>query len=114
MTDAPNYNDGKWHGWNGGECPVDVESIVEGMYLRDDMPAPESPCTDRAGHFDWEYEAANTLIAFRVIKEHREPREFWLGCAGGYRHTFETPDAADTYKRQNIGAEIIHVREVIA
>ena len=22
MTDAPNYNDGLWHGWNGGECPV--------------------------------------------------------------------------------------------
>ena len=73
-----NYNDGKWHGWNGGECPVDVESIVEGMYLRDDMPAPESPCTDRAGHFDWEYEAANTLIAFRVIKEHREPKEYTI------------------------------------
>ena len=73
-----NYNDGKWHGWNGGECPVDVESIVEGMYLRDDMPAPESPYTDRAGHFDWEYEAANTLIAFRVIKEHREPKEYTI------------------------------------
>jgi len=73
-----NYNDGKWHGWNGGECPVDVESIVEGMYLRDDMPAPKSPCKDRAGHFDWKYEAANTLIAFRVVKEHREQKEYTI------------------------------------
>jgi len=75
MTD---YNDGKWHGWNGGECPVDVDTIVEGMYLRNDMPAPESPCKDRAGHFDWEYEAANTLIAFRVVKEYREPKEYTI------------------------------------
>ena len=73
-----NYNDGKWHGWNGGECPVDVDTIVEGMYLRNDMPAPESPVTDRAGHFDWEYEAANTLIAFRVVKEHREQKEYTI------------------------------------
>ncbi len=24
-----NYNDGKWHGWNGGECPVHPDSEVE-------------------------------------------------------------------------------------
>ena len=23
------YNDGKWHGWNGGECPVHPETEVE-------------------------------------------------------------------------------------
>lgn len=26
MTD---YNDGKWHGWNGGECPVHPDAVVE-------------------------------------------------------------------------------------
>ncbi len=30
MTD---YNDGKWHGWNGGECPVDPESIIDVHYI---------------------------------------------------------------------------------
>ena len=23
-----NYNDGRWHGWNGGECPVHPETVV--------------------------------------------------------------------------------------
>lgn len=72
-----NYNDGKWHGWNGGECPVHPCSMVEGMYLRDGDPAPESPITDDAYDFDWCYDGKNRLIAFRVIKEHKEPREFW-------------------------------------
>lgn len=74
MTD---YNNGKWHGWNGGECPVNDDSIVEGMYLRGGAPAPESPVTDRAAHFDWDLKNANTLIAFRVVKAYREPRTFW-------------------------------------
>lgn len=117
MTDKPNYNDGNWHGWNGGECPVDVDTIVEGMYLRGDMPAPESPVTDRAGHFDWEYEAANTLIAFRVIKEHREPRAIWvLG-----QHNFDTEEKATAFRgqleRENPGRgfaswPVTHFREV--
>ena len=27
-TPEPNYNDGRWHGWNGGECPVHPETVV--------------------------------------------------------------------------------------
>lgn len=30
MTD---YNDGKWHGWNGGECPVDPASVIDVHYV---------------------------------------------------------------------------------
>ena len=29
MTD---YNDGKWHGWNGGECPVHPGSVVSVVF----------------------------------------------------------------------------------
>ena len=43
MTDAPNYNDGLWHGWNGGECPVAKGpwSVVRGE--GDVVWAPKTP-----------------------------------------------------------------------
>ena len=64
-----NYNDGLWHGWNGGECPVHPEAVVE-VLLR-------SGCEDGpANVVDWDHKY-DPVIAFRVIKEHKEPREFW-------------------------------------
>lgn len=70
MTD---YNDGKWHGWNGGECPVHRESAVEMMTLDGESE------TGDAGSLDWEStESAWSIIAFRVVKQHREPREAWM------------------------------------
>lgn len=64
---STNYNDGKWHGWNGGECPVHPETVVKGFM--------SYPChfTGQAGFMDWSH-----IKQFRVIKEHREPREWWL------------------------------------
>ena len=39
MTD---YNDGKWHGWNGGECPVHPESELkvwfQSGFLQENIP----------------------------------------------------------------------------
>ena len=103
MTD---YNDGNWHGWNGGECPVHPKSEVEGIYLDDDGDTTdESPVSDVAVKFDWLYEASFKLIAFRVVKEYREPREFWI--VGAY--AFESPHEAKTAYP---GCAPIHVREV--
>ena len=66
-----NYNDGKWHGWNGGECPVHPETVVEVQYNRRE--------THTAKKFVWSHSLSNAdIVAFRVIKEHREPREWWL------------------------------------
>ena len=31
VIDMTGYNDGKWHGWNGGECPVHPKSRVQGL-----------------------------------------------------------------------------------
>ena len=31
------YNDGKWHGWNGGECPVHPKTVVDYLWLYDDF-----------------------------------------------------------------------------
>jgi hypothetical protein len=72
MTD---YNDGKWHGWNGGECPVHPRSTVEPIWLEGRQGKGslilEAERVSWGGKFD-------VPVAFRVIKEHREPRKWWL------------------------------------
>ena len=67
-----NYNDGKWHGWNGGECPLHPETqgefvFSDGSILR----------TKTAGEWEWD-DVFLPIIAFRVTKEYKEPREFWV------------------------------------
>ncbi|SEN50496.1 hypothetical protein SAMN04489859_100890 [Paracoccus alcaliphilus] len=71
MTD---YNDGRWHGWNGGECPVHPETLVEIVYFEEGITHNEALCK----YCDFSDEADLPIIAFRVVKEHREPREWWI------------------------------------
>lgn len=66
------YNDGNWHGWNGGECPVHRRSEVECSYT------DRKSITSSAGSFPWDATNSDRPAAFRVIKQHREPREVWL------------------------------------
>lgn len=66
-----NYNDGKWHGWNGGECPVHPETVLE--VVLDDGSLVKGEFANR-----WFWGVDSTcIIALRVIKDRREPREFW-------------------------------------
>ena len=97
MTD---YNDGKWHGWNGSaECPVHHLSEVQVGGETDKVwPAK------RAGHdVAW-----SNVIVFRVTKAHREPREWWL--VKGYA-PFCTREDADKWASDQY--PVIHVREVL-
>lgn len=90
-----NYNDGKWHGWNGGECPVHPESVVE--CLLECGHSGEMP----AGWWTaWKTEVA----AFRVIQEHKEPREWWIGTENGF-HTIQRYEPRKPHN-------FTHVREV--
>lgn len=70
------YKENVWYGWNGGECPVHHETEVEYIYL-DDSIGP-CLCQDKAGHFIWNGDDPMPLIAFRVVKEYKEPREFFI------------------------------------
>ena len=97
MTD---YNDGKWHGWNGGECPVHPETVVTCMWQ--DKDGFFDGDTDTAKKFSW-----RALDAFRVTKPHKEPREFWIDPYG-YAHD-NPKDAKPISPMQSA----IHVREVI-
>lgn len=103
-----NYNDGKWHGWNGGECPVHPETEIEGIYTESTLY--KGVIKGLADAFSWgrgEYDLG--LVAFRVVKEHREPREFWIMTEKGVLRSYRAskPDVVP------FGWECIHVREVI-
>ena len=64
-----NYNDGKFHGWNGGQCPVHPESVVEVMF----WDGEKSSYNDKAGNWHWGGQGDSTIIAFRVITPYVEP-----------------------------------------
>lgn len=113
MTD---YNDGKWHGWNGGKCPVHPKSEVEAVC--------ESTCHSGYGRVTWKVagdmtwsETLQPIIAFRVVKEYREPREWWLTLSKWTESTaiHNNPCSASDYNeyKSNGEGEIIHVREVL-
>ena len=95
MTD---YNDGNWHAWDGGECPVHPDSLVEVLYVSRDLQE------GYAGGRYWR----NPLL-FRVTKEHREPREFWITGAHWFASKAKAEDWNNIYSRPK--REIIHVVE---
>lgn len=72
-----NYNDGKWHGWNGGECPVHPMTVVKLVVWAGSEGGGTGVSGGEAGDFCWSNEDT-PIIAFRVVKEHREPREWWV------------------------------------
>ena len=91
-----NYNDGKWHQWTGGECPVDPRSQVKVRLL--DPDDEHGSMTSIASDWIWEHRCP-PVIAFRVVKEHTGPREFWVD-----------PDRCIAVQSYHAG--FIHVREV--
>ena len=90
MTD---YNDGNWHGWNGGECPVHPKSILD---LLDESQGKVFGIPAECVH--WTFKGA-----LRVTEEHKEPREFWLLGIG---------DGTTIALESDVG-DCIHVREVL-
>lgn len=112
MTD---YNDGEWHGWNGGECPVHPKSEVEMIWpstLDESTKRSKRPAED----FAWHVSGDSPPSLFRVTKpyvEPRKPREFWVNeyeCGFGDM-IHETKELADDIGFGRI--RCIHVREVI-
>jgi hypothetical protein len=64
------YNDGKWHGWNGGECPVDPGAVVDIVWLNYDGSAVRDyNHWDVAADHCWVHDGDDgDIIAFRVIR----------------------------------------------
>ena len=87
-----NYNDGKWHNAAGTMWPVHENTMAERIWV------PNTGDFGRidfgtVGGMDWASEDGRTT-AFRVVKEHLEPRRCWtLGP-----HKFDTSDEAMNFR----------------
>lgn len=101
-TRMTNYNDGKWHGWNGGECPVHPETVVDVVF--DDGSKMSNM---RSKGVFWK--GALMPCAFRVVKEHRKSRDFWICIFDG--SAWDNEATANRYNKDR--GQVIHVREVI-
>ena len=69
------YEVGKWYGWTGGDCPVHPETVVNALVAKkyNDVHFKSRSI---AGDFDWSKRVFDgEIIAFRIIKEYKEPRE---------------------------------------
>ena len=107
-----NYNDGNWHAWHGGECPVHPKSMVEGYWRSDEKTVVGSAIYNRgyAYGLNFAWDGETKLKLFRVVKEYREPREWWLVKNGS---SFLAYNSARDAKTAYPGCTPIHVKEII-
>jgi hypothetical protein len=87
MTD---YNDGKWHGWNGGECPVHPDSRCDLVLANGNMFRAIS-----TNGWSWSADEANPIIAFRVVTPYAEP-ETYEGECWAYHYVGSCPTTANS------------------
>jgi len=106
MTD---YNDGKIHGWNGGECPVHPESEVMVWYRGN-----TSSKGFRAKSHSWQYSKSDgDIVCFQVTKPYAEPKVIWVNeYHYGARYGYDSEELAKS--RISISAVRIAVKYVEA
>lgn len=101
MTD---YNDGTIHGWNGGDCPVHPETVVE-YWLRDGVPE-----TIKAEGLWWSHETTGSdVIAFRVVKEYVEPKVIWVNEYEDGYHTAHNTEEKAKHSASGLPSRIIRI-----
>ena len=105
--DVTDYNDGNWHGWNGGECPVHPKSEIDAKWItRDGCFAADDGRIALINNW-------KTPCLFRVTKPYVEPREFWVNeYEWGFSCLYDSEARADEGGGGN-RVRCIHVREVI-
>jgi hypothetical protein len=95
------YNDGNWHRWGGGNCPVHPETEVELMPLNPyDTTMRPNTVSATAIHVDWGVNCDNPIVSFCVTKEFikpKEPRELWVSLNDYQAH--DTEADAQEYDR---------------
>lgn len=108
MTD---YNDGKVHGWNGGDCPVHPLSLVK-VFQRGIL----SSFDYKANNVYWGHNnSSSDIVAFQVVKEYKEPMVIWMNMYGNdYAYTFKTKEEAMKFSgkgAKRIAVKLIEVQE---
>ena len=74
-----NYNDGNWHKWEGGPCPVHPQSEIEGYWqveaTQTGMGAKSAVYIEGlAGKLNFEWDCQTRLHLFRVVKKFEKPK----------------------------------------
>lgn len=65
LKDEFNKPKNKWIPWNGGECPVDCDTMVTVKFRDGDIFKHKS-----ANYWDWShYGAAVDIIAYKIVKD---------------------------------------------
>lgn len=88
-----NYNNGKWHGWNGeSEKPATIHDMSLFEYIWHDENTDKTGKSERhAGRNENGVGPAwGNILKFRVTKEHKEPREFWLDTIDAHQRRVAT------------------------
>jgi hypothetical protein len=105
-----NYNDGFWHQWHGGECPVHHRSTVELISeQRESVTQRRS-----ASEFNWNH-PYDPILVFRVTEEFvepKEPRELWVSENDYQAHETEA-DAQEYDKALGHNHGYFRVKEVM-
>lgn len=99
-----------WYGWNGGECPVHPETVVECSYMD-----KRGLLSGVARSFPWDGQtfqggATDRPCAFRIIKLHVEPKVIWVNEYANYVSAWCTRD--DAFQFAGTSAKRIAVRYV--
>lgn len=101
-----NYNDGKIHGWNGGDCPVHPKSVVQ-VWI--DYGATN---TKEASLYSWAHIGKADIVAFKVIKEHREPKYMWVNEYQDHAVAYGTEENARKYVSSGFLRKAVKYKEV--
>ena len=88
---------GPWIGWNGGECPVHPDTVVEYAFIGQAGVDMDREC---AGRMDWS-DSFEPIIAYYVIKEPQKAAEYtidpkthiiWYSCEDDLVHVREVTE----------------------
>ena len=73
------YVTGQFYGWNGGECPVHPETVVE-VWFR----GQSSQSALKASYLEWEHgNSTGDIVCFKVITPYVEPKVIWVNETSG-------------------------------
>ena len=62
------FNDGIWHSWGGGKCPLHASTLVDATYT-----SGRTYRGIKAVYLSW-----GSPILFKVVEEYKETLEFWI------------------------------------
>ena len=111
-----NYNDGRWFSAEEGHefWPLHEKTMAYRLWRANETDM-ERVDFGAVGSMDWKSQYGRTT-AFRVVKEYRDPREWWICGATAYT----TEEAAKAARSNGVTLAnahyytVTHVREVAA